>query len=141
MDCHRHVGRIQYIVGILVVGVLYYLLAIAFAGHMQGLADSHVRSVPWYYDIPGFFLVFPFFGLVTSHFQYFRPIFVPFETVFGSADNAALYIIISLQGAFWGFVGVFCFRFLGRLLVRRGCASSTYQPDEPNADTTPRRLS
>lgn len=125
MQHERRARFIQYTVGVPIVGVIYYVLSVAFAAHVQGLADSLVRSVPWYYSIPTFFVYFPFFALAGRYFQFLRPIFTPLEPIFGSADNAALFIIVGLQAVFWGFIAIFCFRFIRRFRARRKSAAST----------------
>ncbi len=117
---HRRIQKpIQYFVGVPIFGLLYYGFALAFFGHMQGLVDSGVRNLPWYYSIPNFFLAFPLLTLMDRYFSVLRP---ALQLVFDSPDNAALFIVAGLQALFWGVIAVFCFRFVRSRLV-------TSQPD------------
>jgi hypothetical protein len=119
MQGHKRTLLIQYAIGTPVVGVIYYILAIAFFSQMQFLADKGVRTVPWYYAIPELFVSFPFLAPSDHCVQFLRPIFAILGPLFGDTDAAAIFIIIGLQAVFWGFIVVFCFRFVSKVRACR----------------------
>jgi hypothetical protein len=125
MNDQKRRSLIQYAVGIPVVGFIYLVLSIAFVGHVQGLADSSGGSVPWYYSILGFFVSFPFLHPSEFFSQILRPLFGIFAPVFGSADSAAIFIIIALQAIFWGFAATFCFRLVSKFFGKKQAPQST----------------
>lgn len=84
--------------------IVYLVLAIAFVAHMQGLVDSGLYEVPWMYLIPGFLVSYPFLAPANAFSEDLRPLFHPFEGIFGSSDNAAIFIILALQSLFWGLI-------------------------------------
>jgi hypothetical protein len=116
MNSSRREAVRQYAIGIPISGVLHWILAICFVGEMQGIADSVDTSVPWYYRIPGFFVSFPFLYPSEYLSQYLRPLL--------GSDNAAIFTLLALQGAFWGFIIVFLVRYILRFLAQGQNADS-----------------
>lgn len=113
---------------------VYLVLAIAFVVHVQGLVDSGLYEVPWMYLIPRFLVSYPFLAPANAFSEHLRPLFQPFEGIFGSSDNAAIFIIFALQALFWGLILVSVRRLIiiaYHKLERKG--NEAYQDDADNS--------
>ena len=128
MRTNRKHALLECGLGMLIVGIPYFIFCIVFLGQAQALADSGATTAPWYYDVGTIIADFPFlFALDHISDRWWRPVFNFFGQVFGSEDNAAMFAMVALDSIFWGFMVVFWFRFIRKYWARRNSVKGPYR--------------
>lgn len=108
---------LQNVFWIVIIGVIHFISFITMMGMLQGIVDSaKPEPVPWLLGFLYTVLAFPLF--------YLMPLFeAPLRQLLG--DNAALLVMIGLNGLIWGVMVVGSVRGLAYLRRRKGGHPST----------------